>query len=154
MLLARNILPFYTYKLLISFISLHLILSLAFQFPHPLYFPTLLWCRRFYLTYGSFLTLFSPCFFPLLTCMSATFPSSLLLYVSISLGLFFIISSMLGCYHLFSTFRLPLHLFYFPFSVYSLFSNSALTSVIQAHCLFSVLSETLAETVWGSYQPQ
>lgn len=92
------------------------------------------------------------CFMPHLTCVCPLF----LLCFSYFLLLFIaplpiqlaVLTSSHHIYCIFLSFRLPSLPLVLP--LLCLF----LTSVFQAHCLFSVLSETVVQAVQGSYQPQ
>ncbi len=131
---------------------------------HPLLiFLTLLSRLQFYFTFRSFPSTVLSCFLPLLTCVCplfllcfSHFPSLFIALLFHPTGSVFIFSYIPCLYHLFpllDSISIPF-LFHFPSSVYSPLSCFVFTFVFQAHCLFSVLSETVAEAVRGSYQPQ
>lgn len=144
-------------------VSFSLIPLPAFTFTHsssesvfhpPLIFLTLLSCVQFYFTCHSFPSTLLACFLPLLTCVC---PLLLLCFTYFFLpfdysafpsnGLCFYLFLYSLCLSPFPSFRLP------PLPLVLSLLCLFLTSVFQVHCLFSVLSETVAQAVQGSYQP-
>lgn len=122
-------------------------LSSPSHFPLPAFMSPIL----LYLSV-CFIQLFFSCFMPHLTCVCplfllcfSYFPLPFIAPLSTQLA---ILTSSHHIYCIFLSFRLPSLPLVLP--LLCLF----LTSVFQAHCLFSVLSETVVQAVQGSYQPQ
>lgn len=169
-LFSRRILTFSPFKLLILLLAF-----LSFPSPPPLspthplnqssipfsFSSPCFHVSNFILPFALFHPPFFSCFLPLVTCVCplfllcfSHFPFLFIALLFHPTGSVFIFSSIPRLYHLFPLLDSLPSLVHFPSSVYSLLSCFVLTSVFQAHCLFSVLSETVAEAVRGSYQPQ
>lgn len=123
-------------------------LSSPSHFPHPAFMSSILLFLLLFFIQRSFLLPAS-----LDLCLPSVSPVFQLLSLPLYCSTFHLTGSVF--LFLFSSYLSPFPSFRLPSLPLVLFLLCLfLSSVFQAHCLFSVLSETVEQAVQGSYQPQ